>query len=374
MLLLVSLAMVDAFSYRFSSPLASVPMLIGLTTIGMGHGALDSELIFRKRPLRESIRLFLSYMTVMVFAGLCLWWIPEFTLVCFLGLTLIHFGKEESESVRAQSCRAPDSIVRLFRISHGWLVIVLPLLVHPTESGNFFRRVERMIGQIPSRQIWESDIASAVLMTTSVVVLGLTATRLWAYCEWWTQWIIESAVIAFAAVQLHPEFFIGLYLLVWHAPTHLLGRYDDDRNNRDAASSSPPIGDRVAGIGRTIVGSLPFLAPAWLAVALLVWIDPATGSTPSNLVPRPSAPAATGTLPFDLAIIDRETTAWLTRLSAATVAVYVVVTPPHHLLQCGWFQPELRRNISNLAKALLGETVSATKPAATAAADTERTP
>ncbi len=346
--MLFSLSIVDVFYFPVSRPLASVPMFIGLVSIGMGHGAFDSELIFSGKGRSESIRLFLRYTNVMVLAALVLGFFPVVAIVSFLLLALIHFGKEDSESFLSPVSRtdvgvrrretmdrfstgraSADKTIRSLRLSHGCLVIALPLAVHPNEAAGFFRRVELIVGHTPTRFPWEFAMAGSILAITTAVVIAMTAVRLWPHHSRLRRWTIESIVIAFAAVSLHPEFFIGLYLLAWHSPKHLL-----DLRTRHGAK-----GNGAKGIVRNIFGSLPFLLPAWLAVVALVWSD---GGDMQGF-----ADAGFRSLGM----------AWVAKVSAATVAVYIVVTLPHHLMQCGWLKPGLKRGIRNLVHALAGETV-----------------
>jgi Brp/Blh family beta-carotene 15,15'-monooxygenase len=359
---LFSLSIVDVFYFPVSRPLASVPMLIGLVSIGMGHGAFDSELIFSGKGRSESIWLFVRYTTVMVQAALVLGFFPVVAIISFLLLALIHFGKEDSESFLSPVTRADvgvqrreimdhfsagrasiDKTIRWLRLSHGCLVIALPLAVHPRESAEFFRRVELIVGHAPTRFPWEFAMAGPILAMTTAVVIAITAVRLWPHRSRWQRWTIESTVIAFAAVSLHPEFFIGLYLLAWHAPKHLL-----DLRTRHGAQENGSHRNGAKGIIRNIFGSLPFLLPAWFAVVALVWSG---GGGMQGF-----ADVGSRSLWMD----------WVAKVSAATVAVYIVVTLPHHLMQCGWLKPGLKRGIQNLGHALAGETVPAGSARATA--------
>lgn len=359
---LFSLSIVDTFYFPVSRPLASVPMLIGLLSIGMGHGAFDSELIFGGRVRGESVWLFLRYTSVMVLAALVFGFFPVVAIVCFLLLALIHFGKEDSESFLSPVSRADagvrrresmnrfsagrastDKTIRSLRLSHGCLVIALPLAVHPSEAAEFFRRVELIVGHAPNRFPWEFAMAGPILATTTAVALAMTAVKLWPHRSRLRRWTIESTAIAFAAVSLHPEFFIGLYLLAWHAPKHLL----------DLRTRHVPHGQGAHGTMRSIFGSLPFLVPAWFTVVALVWSG---GGWSGGGDMQGFADAGSRSLGM----------VWVAKVSAATVAVYIVVTLPHHLLQCGWLKPGLKRGIQNLGHALAGETVPVESVRATA--------
>lgn len=352
---LFTISVVETFYFPLSRSFSSIPMLVGLVTIGMGHGAFDSELIFGGGRRSESIWLFLRYTGVMLLAALGFWFFPVLAIVAFLLFAMIHFGKEDSESnfnpvwrADTEVCRreptnawpqeqtATGKMIRSLRLSHGWLVIAVPLAASPIESAEFFRRVEWSVGHAATRFPWEIAIAGPILVITTAVILAMTMVNLWPQRSRLRRWAIEFAVIAFAAISLHPEFFIGLYLLAWHAPKHILDLRTGRAMNRRGVDDQ-----RSIGIMRGIFGSLPFLLPAWVAVGALAWGG--GGDVPDVTAAGIRSPGGT----------------WMAKVSAATVAVYIVVTLPHHLMQCGWLKPGLKRGVRNLARALAGESVPA---------------
>jgi len=306
-------SLVDSFSDRN----ASLPFVLGLLTIGMWHGALDSVEVVGQTRWIQSIKRLAWYLLLIAAAAGTLFLVPVFAISGFLLLTMVHFGAEDTEFLIRQK-RDTSKIPYRFHdralsglaalgFARGLQVIGVTVAAHAHESGDFFRRVERVIGREATRFPWEYNSIASLILLASVAFTAVAAITLWHRRDVLRVWAAESVILVIAAIALNPEFFVGLYLLVWHAPRHLVMRFGDDASDQPGTESK-----RSAAFY-----SLLFLLPAWAAVGCLVWI---------------------GGEALERGIVRRESfhaVSFFAGLSAATVAVYVVVTLPHHLLQHG---------------------------------------
>ena len=299
----------------YSDRFAAIPLVVGGLTVGMSHGAADWFLIRHKSGnLHVHVwgRL-IAYMTIM--AAMIAWWLIHSVsvLVAFLLLTMVHFGSEEADHWQAREPLLNKRRDRwLLMLGHGLLAIILPILWHPSESEAFLSRVlavgfsdpEAAYGLIPDSIAIRCAVAIAAVGCFLWIFYELAGVRTESpkrngprFCsmagrlfEWRrpANWTAQTAVLAIAGYLLNPEFFIGLYLLVWHAPRHYVNLIHTSLRERSVLWRD----------------TMVFQIPAVAVVIVLAW----TGFHSSDLTA-------------------------LTATSAAVVLTYLVVTPPHHLLQ-----------------------------------------
>ncbi len=313
-------AFVDSFFSSFSDRYAAVPFFVGLLTIGMWHGAFDSDDLLARKRWIDSLKGYGKYILVMVCAAAVFWFAPVPTIVAFLLLTAAHFGQEDWDFIRDVGTGGNGSPgggrsssatgIRILTPSlpaliRGLLVIGVPLVVHPNQTADFFRRVQLLVTAKPTAIPWQS----ATVSTAFWVMLGLAmlALILREGIDRYRMriWFGESAVLAVAALTLNPEFFVGAYLLVWHAPRHLFGRFGPARRSNRATPS----------VMRSVFNSLIYLLPAWAAAAGLMLLR------------------GERLIGWVVSHEDFHAVPWIAAVSAITVAIYIVVTPPHHLMQ-----------------------------------------
>jgi len=276
----------------WSTRWASWPLAVGVLTIGMSHGAVDFHLL---RAAPDRWRQGLVYGIALI--GAAGWWLlsPSSAVVAFLLLSAWHFGREYAEHAAPPGSR-PTAVVGG---SHGGLVLGLPLLVHPGASADFFARVAAIgfVERSAGLGLAAPSFArlGAVLVAGAVACLALMLRA--SPVDRWKR-LADVAVIGAGGALLHPEFFIGWYLLVWHAPSHY------------------------AQLSRA--GGFRSLRSLWLDTT--VFFLPAVG-----------------------AVVGLAAAAWarfavepVAAISGSAVLVYLVVTPPHELLAA---QPPGRRRL-----------------------------
>ena len=299
----------------YSDTFAAIPLVLGGLTVGMSHGAADWFLI-RRSSSNSRFHIWgrlIAYMTIM--AAMVAWWLihSASVLVAFLLLTMVHFGSEEADHWHTREPLLNKRRSRLlFVFGHGLLAIILPVLWHPSESEAFLSRVLAVGFSDPA--VAYGLIPDSIAIRCAVTIAAV-ACCLWIFYELvgvrtgspkrdglrlsgmagrlfeWRRpanWTAQTAVLAIAGYLLNPEFFIGLYLLVWHAPRHYLNLIHSSLRERSVLWRD----------------TMVFQIPAVAVVIVLAW----TGFQSSDLTA-------------------------LTATSAAVVLTYLVVTPPHHLLQ-----------------------------------------
>lgn len=384
----------------WTSRFASWPFVIGLFTLGMGHGATDFWRIRTAYRTSDMPRLLGWYFGLMITVLVLLLAVPQWTLVGFLILTAWHFGHEDSrfdqllnnagqlrrlgsERRSPGHCRissedspgatsdpshqpsgenkiwttssgiwhASEAVeenrrgMKRWTFARGALVIGIPLALHPTESGNFFRRIQQIVGDNPSTFIWEIGFAPWMLLlvvVASQVVAFAFSMRSHATQRRFVSRITDTGFLAFAAATIHPEFFVGAFLLFWHAPRHMLNLRAESVGvvQGDQPKQKQDREQHRLGIKRFLFDSAVFLLPTWAAIAVLWWwVGPS--------LPTPLSAFGTGSQ-WERSI------AWL---AAATVTAYVVVTLPHHLLKLGWADRLIRTDGRNRSLSTLREQV-----------------
>lgn len=276
--------------------IAAWPLAVGGLTFGMLHGAADWHLI-RQQP---SPRKVLAIYMLILFAAVGWWTIHAWSaIVAFLGLTAWHFADQETD--RYRSAR-PWTRVGLM-VTHGMIVVGLPFVIDTERSIRFLRLVSD-VGMSPmswmtppltgSLQFDDSMLGSVSLLVSVALILvtvagvAMTSVRLPPHDR--KRWRGEQLILIIAACVLPPAAMIGVYLLGWHAPRHY-----EDLFARSSASRA------------MWMDSMWFHVPAIVTVAGLTWFAMQRG-TPSPVI-------------------------WI--VAAATVLVYLFVTPPHHWL--GWY-------------------------------------
>ncbi|SFU94690.1 beta-carotene 15,15'-monooxygenase, Brp/Blh family [Methylobacterium sp. 174MFSha1.1] len=213
-------------------------LVIGL---GVPHGALDGEVakpFLAPRFGRAWFLVFAAPYLALTAAVLIVWRLaPDLTLAAFLGLSVLHFGRED-----AGPGRPVEALVR------GGLPIALPALMQPGETARIF----------------------AVVTSTAMPVLpGWWTVVAWAWLGLALAWLVlrrpppgllaELAALSLAFRVLPPLSAFGLYFVCLHAPRHMR-----------ALAADPVRAPAVDGMGRAVVLALPVFGLT-LLIGLLLW-------------------------------------------------------------------------------------------------------
>ncbi len=212
--------------------------MIGL---GVPHGALDGEVarpFLRPRFGRAWFAVFAAPYLALTAAVLIAWRLaPGTTLAGFLGLSVLHFGRED-----AGPGRPIEALVR------GGLPVALPALASPDETARIFAVVTHTAMPVPPTW-WTASACAWLGLALAWLIVGRPAPRVLA----------EVAALGLAFLVLPPLSAFGLYFVCLHAPRHMRALADD-----------PVRAPAVDGMGRAVLLALPVFGLT-LVVGLLLW-------------------------------------------------------------------------------------------------------
>lgn len=298
---------------------AAWPFVISAVVLGMPHGSLDLRLALRLRESwgRRGV-LAGGYVAMSAAAFAVLWWVPLVAIVAFGLLTVVHFGAADARDAAMIAGREPGRGVGrgvafwLTAVGRGTFVLAMPFAWDASGSMLPVQTALELLGR-EGVSYAEAAVRGGGAIGVGVglvcVVGGVGGVGgvvlAWEGASSGTSrskrasdnrrllmtHVGELAVLGAGAAMLEPMFFVGLYFLCWHSVRHL----------RRAAVLS---GDAAVRPARTAVRqhawSLPLLLPtlavyAAIGHAAIGWSDPM---------------------------------AWAVLL----LLMFVVLTPPHHLL------------------------------------------
>jgi Brp/Blh family beta-carotene 15,15'-monooxygenase len=254
--------------------------------------------------------------------------LPNLVVAAFAVLSGVHFGLADARALDERGGKTTPRATTLFSATaRGSLILALPFFVDPGAAMEVYADILMIVGGtvlLLDLQLVRT-VAGAIL---AIAAVALVVAAIGRYRNGQTSAasteIIETAVITFAFITLHPLFAIGLYFLAWHSWRHMypLSQVFGPARARSTAASW------LRSVLSLHWHALPLLIPTWVIfVFLAVW----------RLETWSSA-----------------------HLAALVIAMFVVVTLPHHLL-VERVLARARRAVSN--------TTPPTKTVPTAASD-----
>ena len=302
-LIFVSFIMLETCFRGFSATYAGWPLVLSLVFVGMPHGAVDFVVNSRLRSAvatKDRIRTFMRYCVILSLSLGAFIFVPKLSLGVFVAVSLVHFGLADARALENRSgSRTTRLSVLVAGLVRGTLILASPFAMSPSASWSVFADILAIAGQTVTLE------PPLLLQRTALVACGLAVmvqlgisffrVRLGTGRTAVTE-AVEVATIAAAFFVLDPLFAMGLYVIAWHSWRHM------QPLSQIFASQRRPYG--YAEIARSIVRlhgySLPLLLPTVLVFLIVGWWR-----------------------------LD----AWTSEAMAAlTVAIFVVVTLPHHLL------------------------------------------
>ncbi|UYV13940.1 MAG: Brp/Blh family beta-carotene 15,15'-dioxygenase [Phycisphaera sp.] len=282
--------------------------VVALFVVGMPHGAYDlAELARRSGSFRGTLMRFLLYTAVMLLSTMAFFAAPAFTLVAFLLLTMVHFGRSDSVHTRGAigSGTTPTLLDRLPGYAHGAVVIAAPFLFQPVASWAPFVEMAAVLGADASLQAQAMSVAGGALVIAGLGVIVPAAVRLWQRGAHGAavESVVIPAVALLASAVLPPLLAIGVYFMCVHAMLHCLR-----------------VGDRGDGPVRAVIRahrlSVPLLLPSIVIIVALA-------------------------VPFG-------ELGWVPALAVSFILFCVFATLPHHLL---WFGTRGRERAATYSNA-----------------------
>lgn len=308
--LMLGLSMIGfACGPGWSTRIAAWPWLVSLVVVGLPHGAADlavSRMRLHGGPL---VGRAMVYMMLMAGAAAAFTLAPAATLATFVGLSGWHFGASHAESQMPSGSRIPARLLGLAAVGRGGFVLGVPLAAWPAATADVAAAVIAIAGgAVPCTP----DIIRRLgltLVATACVALGAEAfacRRRPAAIGRACAAAGDLAVIGLLGLTTDPLFAVGIYFLCWHAWRQM-------RPLAAAIGGAEPHGWRSLAVALVAIhaAALPLLVPTWVTLAALSWLLPEGRLAHSGR---------------GLAILS--------------LAVYVVVTPAHDLLnRLDWRRP-----------------------------------
>jgi len=265
---------------------------LALVFLGMPHGACDlAAMRDRAAGWQGTLAAMARYTLVLLACALAFWAAPTPTLLAFLVLTMVHFGRSDAPVLLGLDSRAAAC-------AWGAVVIAGPLAFWPAVAWAPFGVIAQLAGGRADLDAQAAGVLSALaasLLAGSLCVLGVSVAHAWraGRASAAASSLAAASTAVAAAALLPPLMAVGLYFLGVHALLHCL---------RVGREGKPALGP-LAALACAHARSLPLLVPS-LAIASLL------------------------ALPF-------EAHGWIVAAALGFLLFCVAATLPHHLL---WFE------------------------------------
>ncbi len=200
---------------------AALALAVGTTaSLGVGHGALDHELLERLRGTSRSttLRVAVAYAVCVGTGFVAFLAAPLVMMPIFLVVSVFHFGAADVAFVDRYARVRPVRDFSFRQIALGAFPIVIPVLAHPQAALAFFPYAHS-IGALLSGHWAVARCVALGAAGIAVIVVTRARNRDSATPVWYRY----ELAIAFAAFILAPPvvaFFT--YFGAWHAARHAL--------------------------------------------------------------------------------------------------------------------------------------------------------
>ncbi len=183
-------------------------LMIVSVTVGMGHGALDVQLLLRRfSPPSRAIALGVAYLLVVVLLGWALSQAVSAALWLLLGMSIWHFGEDY-----ARWDQLPSRTHLLTRLVVGGAPVMFPIWLSPVQMAV----VVETVLQGGDARPWHLFAAIwLALLVVWVLLCGVLRYRD-ARIAWY-----ELAGAALLNLVFSPLMAFALYFGVYHAPVHI---------------------------------------------------------------------------------------------------------------------------------------------------------
>lgn len=177
---------------------------VAIVISGIPHGTLDAEIAatyFGQNNRAGKTKIILGYVAC-VLAMITLWTVaPEFALVSFLAISIVHFSQDWRGGV--------DLFLAMMV---GWALVALPALARPTEVTMIFEMLTgNQNGQI---------IATLLACSSVPAALGSLVFAYWSYANNDMQSALEVMACVVAALFLPPLIAFAVFFCGLHSPRH----------------------------------------------------------------------------------------------------------------------------------------------------------
>lgn len=193
-------------------------MTMVVATLGIPHGALDDLLALPYLPARWGLArlpvFVAAYLTVST-AVVAIWLLaPIPSLLCFLILSIIHFGSGDAPPHREGSSRW------ISVASRGFLPILLPPLLHPVPVAEIFGWL--VGGPVAASTVFQiaAVVLPLALIAWAAELIGIIRQRGNNTDGWFEASEMGALALLFALTP--PLFSFAIYFGFWHSTRHIL--------------------------------------------------------------------------------------------------------------------------------------------------------
>lgn len=182
--------------------------IFGIVMIGLPHGALDGAVAMHiglVKKLSNLIKFMLAYISLAVFVVIVWMFFPTFSLIAFLGISLLHFGYGDAKN--------GEGITKFAEaVAHGGLVIVGISQFHRGEVDEIFYYLIKQ----DTSTIWLTmNIASIGVIAAIATCLLQTSKDIK-----WSSTTLELLLVGVVIAIAPPLLGFSLYFCLIHSARH----------------------------------------------------------------------------------------------------------------------------------------------------------
>ena len=182
--------------------------IFGIVMIGLPHGALDGAVAMHiglVKKLSNLIKFMLAYISLAVFVVIVWMFFPTFSLIAFLGISLLHFGYGDAKN--------GEGITKFAEaVAHGGLVIVGISQFHRGEVDEIFYYLIKQ----DTSTIWLTmNIASIGVIAAIATCLLQTSKDIK-----WSSTTLELLLVGVVIAIAPPLLGFSIYFCLIHSARH----------------------------------------------------------------------------------------------------------------------------------------------------------
>lgn len=182
--------------------------IFGIVMIGLPHGALDGAVAMHiglVKKLSNLIKFMLAYISLAVFVVIVWMFFPTFSLIAFLGISLLHFGYGDAKN--------GEGITKFAEaVAHGGLVIVGISQFHRGEVDEIFYYLIKQ----DTSTIWLTmNIASIGVIAAIATCLLQTSKDVK-----WSSTTLELLLVGVVIAITPPLLGFSIYFCLIHSARH----------------------------------------------------------------------------------------------------------------------------------------------------------
>ena len=182
--------------------------IFGIVMIGLPHGALDGAVAMHiglVKKLSNLIKFMLAYISLAVFVVIVWMFFPTFSLIAFLGISLLHFGYGDAKN--------GEGITKFAEaVAHGGLVIVGISQFHRGEVDEIFYYLIKQ----DTSTIWLTMNIASIGVIAAIATCLLQTSKDVKWSSTTLELLLVGVVIAIAP----PLLGFSLYFCLIHSARH----------------------------------------------------------------------------------------------------------------------------------------------------------